>query len=91
MIDALEGRGAETVRGARALEQETRNDLSRRQNELSVFCSLYAMVGHAGEATACLRMALTEPSTTEPFLEPWLPMYDPVRDSAEFQALLSEL
>lgn len=88
--DALEGRLAETVRAVSALEQESRRDLAMRMGDLSMLCGLYAMVGHAGEATACLRMALTEPSQVEPFLEPSLPIYDPVRESPEFQALLAE-
>jgi TolB-like protein/tetratricopeptide (TPR) repeat protein len=90
-LDALEGKVEATVRGVRELERESRDDLAIRMGDLSEYCSMYAMVGQAAEAVSCLRTALTEPSMTEPFLEPWLPLYDPVRASPEFQALLAEL
>jgi len=90
-LDALEGKVEATVRGVRELERESREDLAIRMGDLNEYCSMYAMVGQAAEAVSCLRTALTEPSFTESFLEPWLPLYDPVRESPEFQALLAEL
>ncbi|EAQ96604.2 hypothetical protein [Congregibacter litoralis] len=59
-----------------------------RRNQI---CQLLALAGAATEATDCLRNSLDEPSGAWHFLELLLAYYDPVRDSAEFQALWQEL
>lgn len=45
----------------------------------------------AAEAVSCLRAGLAEPSFVAPFIDPYLPHYDSVRDSEPFQTLLSDL
>jgi len=37
----------------------------------------------------CLREAYPKPSTAFPFLEPYLPYYDPIRDEPAFVELLA--
>lgn len=49
------------------------------------------MAGATTAAVDCIREALVEPSLALPFLEPYLPYYDSIRDQPEFIALLSEL
>jgi TolB-like protein len=54
-------------------------------------CQLLAMAGAAEETVACLRNVFDEPSDRHPFLEPLMPMYDPIRETPAFQALIAEL
>jgi len=53
------------------------------------YCQMLGLVGHA-EAVPCLRNVLTQPSRAHAFYEPLLPFYDPVRQTPEFQQLISE-
>jgi TolB-like protein len=54
-------------------------------------CQILGFIGSATEAVACLRNTFENPGSAMPFLEPLLPAYDPVRNSAAFQALQAEL
>lgn len=38
-----------------------------------------------------MRSALEEPTRFMPFLDPYLPYYDPIRDTPAFQALMAEM
>ncbi len=49
------------------------------------------MAGAAAAAVGCLRRGFAEPSNVHPFLEPYLPYYDPIRDDPAFRSLLAEL
>jgi hypothetical protein len=49
------------------------------------------MAGSAEAAVECIRTGLEEPSHVAPYLEPWLPNYDRIRDDPAFVALLDEL
>lgn len=89
-LDVLEGNTPEALQALRSWERETLNDWAVRAGERSEICSMYAMLGLPGETVACLRTGLEEPSTVEPFVDFWTPFYDPVRESPEFQRLLTE-
>jgi TolB-like protein len=54
-------------------------------------CQALGLSGAAAETVQCLRQALSTPSSVMPYMEPRLPYYDPIRDSAEFQALVGQL
>jgi hypothetical protein len=54
-------------------------------------CQTLGMAGAAAAAVDCLRKAFAEPSNAHPFLEPYLPYYDPIRDDPAFIDLLAEI
>lgn len=49
------------------------------------------MLGATDAAVECIRDGLVEPSYVTPFLEPYLPFYDPVRNESAFKDLLKEI
>jgi len=53
-------------------------------------CSILAMASAATEAVECLREAFVEPSWAIPFIEPYYPQYDLIRDDPKFIDLLAE-
>ena len=47
---------------------------------------------HQATATVeCIQSSLTEPSYEIPFIEPYLPYYDSIREEPEFVEFLAEL
>lgn len=89
-LDALEGRVDAVIDGQRRLERESLGDRTLRMADLAEYCGHYAMVALVQETVDCIRVAVREPSRFVSFLEPWFPIFDPVRDAPEFQALLAE-
>ena len=54
-------------------------------------CQTLGLSGSIQETVDCLRDALANPSGVDPYFEPLLPYYDSIRESLEFQTLVSEL
>lgn len=72
-------------------ERVTLNDWAQRIEFREAVCGSYGIMAMATEAVACLRRGFEEPSRLIPWMTPYMPEYDPVRESPEFQALLAEL
>jgi hypothetical protein len=49
------------------------------------------MMARTVEAVACLRRGFDEPSQMVPWMAPFQPEYDLIRETPAFQALLAEL
>jgi hypothetical protein len=49
------------------------------------------MASASSAAVECIRSGLAEPSLVMPFVEPFLPYYDSIRNEPEFVDLLTEL
>jgi len=49
------------------------------------------MINETESAVKCLRTRFTGPSYASPFLEPYLPLYDSIRDEPEFIELMDEI
>ena len=49
------------------------------------------MAAATAAAVQCIRTGLVEPSLVMPFMEPYLPYYDSIRDEAEFVDLLADI
>jgi hypothetical protein len=49
------------------------------------------MAGAAEAAVECIREGLGEPSGIMPFFDPYVPLYDPVRDDPVFIEFVEEL
>jgi len=93
LVAALEGDGEETAR----LIRKWRRGVAESGDATELLfgwrfaCAPLGMAGAASEAVDCIREALAQPSTVHAFLEPFLPFYDSIRDTPEFQTLLSAL
>ena len=90
-IAAVEGDTAETERRVRAWLREAARDLA----ELTVLrhhaCRALGLAGAASAAVDCLRSGLAEPSQVMPFIEPFLPYYDSLRNDPVFVEFLAEI
>lgn len=56
-----------------------------------VVAILYNAIGASREAVKCLRRSFEEPSYAMPFIDPFYPHYDSIRDDPEFVELLAEI
>ena len=56
-----------------------------------ILCQLLGMAGAAEAAVECIREGLAEPSGIMPFMEPYLPFYDSIREEPAFVELVEEL
>ncbi|MEE4109844.1 MAG: hypothetical protein V2I24_10870, partial [Halieaceae bacterium] len=71
--------------------RESTVDLAARALAFPYACQVLGQAAAARAAADCIRRGLSEPSLIRPFVDPQLPYYDAIRDSAEFQALLEEI
>ena len=54
-------------------------------------CAMLAMAGAGAEAVECLREAYEDPSCAMPFIDPYYPHYDLIRDEPEFVEFMVEI
>ncbi len=66
-------------------------DWNWRMQFREAVCGTWGMMARHVEAVACLRRGFEEPSQMVPWMTPFQPEYDAIRETPEFQALLSEL
>ncbi len=66
-------------------------DWASRVHNRDFTCQILGSAGAAEAAVGCIRDGLEEPSLVMPFLEPYLPFYDPIRDEPVFVDLVEEL
>jgi hypothetical protein len=91
LVTAAEGKTEETERRIWRLLNGAEKDLAARVLYLHEACWRLGMAGAAEAAVNCIRTGLGEPSYVMPFLEPYLPYYDAIREDPAFVALLAEL
>jgi TolB-like protein len=66
-------------------------DLAERTNNTQYACRVLGMIEAVHATVKCIRDGLREPSLILPFLEPYLPFYDSLRDKPEFIEMLVEI
>jgi TolB-like protein len=91
LIEAVEGNTDEALRLVRHWRRLASDDLAELLGGHSMACSIYGLVGASTEAVKCLREAFEEPSYAMPFMDPFYPQYDSIRDQPEFVELLAEI
>lgn len=91
LLALREGDADSSKRAIHRWRREAGGDLAELTAKSHVACRLLGMVGAASEAVDCLREGLEMPSLVMPFMEPYLPYYDSIRDESVFVALVSEL
>ncbi len=91
MIAAAEGNTEETEHRVRTWLREASQDLAELASQRHYACRTLAMAEAAVTATLeCLRLALGEPSRIMPFIEPFLPYYDSIREHPRFVEFVAE-
>ncbi|MGA9575950.1 MAG: winged helix-turn-helix domain-containing protein [Lysobacterales bacterium] len=90
-VTAAEGNPAETERLTRVWSRATSNDKALLANSWHLSCRALGMAAATAAAVNCIRTGLLEPSQVMPFMEPFLPYYDLIRDEPEFIGLLAEI
>ena len=90
-ISAAQGETAETERLVRTWFRGAVRDLAQRLNLRHNVCRALGMAAAASAAVECLRSAFEEPSWAHPFIEPFLPYYDSIRNDSQYVEFLAEL
>ena len=90
-IAAVEGNYDEAVHQVRRWYRGKGQDWAERSGTHDMICQILGLSGAADEAVTCIRLGLQEPSIIAPFLEPYLPFYDPIREEPVFKELVAEL
>jgi TolB-like protein/Tfp pilus assembly protein PilF len=91
LVTAAEGDTEETERLIRRWRRGATGDLAELVGTRHHTCQVLGMAGATAAAVECIRTGLAEPSMVMPFLEPFLPYYDSIRDEPEFVELLVDL
>jgi TolB-like protein len=91
LVSAAEGNTEETERFVRRWRRGVVEDLAELAKTRHHSCRVLGMAGAPAAAVACIRTALAEPSFVMPFMEPFLPYYDSLRDEPIFVELLTDL
>ncbi|MEJ2604678.1 MAG: winged helix-turn-helix domain-containing protein [Gammaproteobacteria bacterium] len=90
-VAATAGDTAEGERLVRVWFREVRQDLAEKVSLRHHACRALGMAAAVSAAVDCLRSGLAEPSLVMPFIEPYLPYYDPVRGDPRFVEFLGEI
>jgi len=91
LVTAAEGDAEETLRLVRRWDRLVSTDRAERVHSKDTSCQILGMVKATTAAVNCIRTGLKDPSYATPFLEPYLPFYDSIRDEPEFIELLDEI
>ena len=90
-VTAVEGNTAETERLVRVWLREAAHDNAELAGLRHHACRALAMAAAASAAVECLRSGLVSPSQVIPFVEPFLPYYDSLRNDPGFVELVAEI
>ena len=90
-IAAAEGKTEEAVMNVQRFLQEARKDMTDYSTSAAEACQIFGVAGATTAAVDCLREAFSKPSNVHPFLEPFLPFYDSIRDEPAFVELLASM
>jgi TolB-like protein/Tfp pilus assembly protein PilF len=91
LIAAVEGDTEEAERLVRRWRRIVAEDLAELVHMKHHSCRVLGMAGATAAAVECIRTGLVEPSYVMPFMEPFLPYYDSIRDEPEFVEMLADL
>jgi TolB-like protein len=90
LIEAVEGDTDEALSLARQWRRLASADVAEIVRGYSPYCSILGLIGASREAVECLRKAFEEPSRVAPFMDPFYPHYDSIREEPEFVKLLAD-
>ena len=90
-VTGAEGNTEETERLVRIWLREATRDLAELAGRRHYACRALGMDAAVSAAVECVRSGLAEPSFVMPFVEPFLPYYDSIRNDPEFVEFLAEI
>ncbi|MDX1406167.1 MAG: hypothetical protein R3192_16630 [Woeseiaceae bacterium] len=91
ILAGLRGNSVESERLVQLWFRYSPKDWADRMFQRQIACRILGMLAATDAAVACIRDGLAEPSTVMPFLEPYLPFYDALRNDQEFIDMLAEI
>lgn len=91
LVTAAEGNREETELLIRRWRRGSGDDYTERTAVQRYVCQMLGMVRATTSAVECIRTGLAEPSHLMPFIDPFLPYYDSMRDEPLFVELLAEI
>jgi hypothetical protein len=91
LVSAAAGDREATERMVRRWQRAVENHWPPRVYRRHIACQILGMAGAADAAVECIRIGLAEPSEVMPFMEPYLPYYDSIRDEPAFVDLIAEI
>ena len=91
LVAAAEGNTEEAKRLIRRWRRKITKDLAELAKFRHISCRVLGMAGATAATVDCIRDGLKEPSYVMPFMEPYLPYYDSMRDEPKFVELLADL
>jgi hypothetical protein len=90
-LTAASGNTQETERLVRVWKRGAVNDFAELTYQRHLACRALGMAAATTAAVECIRSGLVEPSLVMPFIEPFLPYYDLIREEPEFVSLLADI
>jgi TolB-like protein len=91
LVSAAAGDREATERMVRRWQRAVENHWPPRVYRRHIACQILGIAGAADAAVECIRIGLAEPSEVMPFMEPYLPYYDSIRDEPAFVDLIAEI
>jgi len=91
LFEVMQGNKEMAKQHLRQWRRESLKDRTERLSGWGVSCQILAIAQAVPEAVECLQTGFEQPTWIFPFLEPFLPYYDLIRDTPEFQALMVEV
>lgn len=91
MLAGIQGNSDESERLVKRWLRAESFDWAERVTVRLEACRVLGMIAATEAAVNCLRDGQVEPSTVHPFLEPYLPFYDSIRDQPEFIEMVAEI
>jgi len=91
MLAGMRGNVNEAEEWIERWERQDPIDWSERVTSRHKACRVLGMIEATHATVKCIRDGLKEPSLVMPFLEPYLPYYDSLRDKPEFIEMLAEI
>ncbi len=91
LVTAAEGNTEQTERLIRRWRRGVAKDLAELAYTRHHSCRVLGMARATVGAVECIRTGIAEPSLVMPFMEPFLPYYDSIRDEPVFVDLLADL
>ncbi len=91
LVSAAGGNREDTERLIRDWLRSVETDWPQRAYRRHLACQILGVAGATTQAVDCIRVGLEDPSFVMPFMEPYLPYYDSIREDPAFVELLAEL
>lgn len=91
LLFGIQGNTSESVQQIQQWYRHEPVDWANRTAYEHEACRILGMTSATKAAVKCIRDGLVQPSFMMPFLEPYLPFYDSIRDEPEFIEMLTEI